>query len=446
MNLFDNQQQENTRDKPLAFRMRPRDFAELYGQQDIVGEGKVLRRAIEADRLQSLIFYGPPGSGKTSIARIIAEKTSADFKKINAVTSGVKEIRKVLKQAKENRDLYDRKTILFIDEIHRFNKAQQDALLPAVEEGIVILIGATTENPYFEVNSPLISRSGIFKLEPLAREDIINILKKALQDEKRGLGDLKIEFEEDIFKFIADRSGGDARVALNTLELAVLSTPPDSEGRIILNQQIVADSMQEKVLNYDKDGDNHYDTISAFIKSIRGSDPDAAVFWLARMVEAGEDPRFIARRMIVHAAEDIGLADPQALVIAQNAARALEYVGLPEARIPLAEAALYLATAPKSNSVITAIDSALEYVRSQETGPVPGHLRDTHYRGASELGNGEGYKYPHSYPGNYVQQQYLPEGCKDVNFFEPGKQGHEQDITNRLDFWRERKQENDDEN
>ncbi|MFW6279105.1 MAG: replication-associated recombination protein A [Bacillota bacterium] len=437
MNLFENENQ-NKGEEPLAYRMRPRSFSELYGQQEIVGTGKVLRRVIEADRLQSLIFYGPPGTGKTSIARIIAEKTSARFIKLNAVTSGVKDIREVIEKAQNNRNLYHKKTILFIDEIHRFNKSQQDALLPSVEEGVLIMVGATTENPYFEVNSPLLSRSRIFRLQPLKKENILDILNEALTDEERGLGDYDIEIDEETLDFIAEGASGDARVALNALELAVLSTSPDQKGKIVLDKETVADSMQEKVLNYDKTGDNHYDTISAFIKSIRGSDPDAVLFWLAKMLEAGEDPRFIARRMIVHAAEDIGLADSRALVVAQSAARALEYVGMPEARIPLAEAALYLATAPKSNSVIKGIDSALDYVRNNESGTVPLHLRDSHYEGSSELGHGDGYKYPHSYPYNYVSQQYLPDGCDDLQFYEPGKQGEETKISERLDFWKKK--------
>lgn len=437
INLFENskQNQQSSDDQPLAYRMRPRSFSELYGQEEIIGEGKVLRRAIEADRLQSLIFYGPPGTGKTSIARIIAETTSAEFIKLNAVTSGVQDIRDVLEKAKNNLNLYDKKTILFIDEIHRFNKSQQDALLPAVEKGTVIMVGATTENPYFEVNSPLLSRSRVFRLHPLTKEEVLSIIKDALQDSERGLGDYDIAVEEKTLDFIAEGADGDARVALNALELAVLSTPPDKEGKIHIDKETVADSMQEKILNYDKTGDNHYDTISAFIKSIRGSDPDAALFWLARMLEAGEDPRFIARRMIVHSAEDIGLADSRALMVAESAARALEHVGMPEARIPLAEAAVYLAAAPKSNSVIKGIDAAMEYVRNHETGAVPLHLRDSHYEGASELDHGKNYKYPHSYPGNYVKQQYLPEESEGLEFYEPGKQGEEAKIKERLDFW-----------
>ncbi|MFW6006481.1 MAG: replication-associated recombination protein A [Halanaerobiales bacterium] len=435
MNLFDNQQsQKNNEDKPLAYRMRPESFDELYGQEEIIGEGKLLRRAIEADRLRSLIFYGPPGTGKTSIAQIIAEKTEAEFVRINAVTSGVKELREVIKKGKNNLSMYNKKTILFIDEIHRFNKSQQDALLPAVEEGIVIMIGATTENPYFEVNSPLLSRSRIFKLKPLKENDIYNILLYALKNEKKGLGSYQVDIDNSTIKYISKLANGDARTALNTLELAVLSTPPDENGNIRVTKKIIADSLQKKVINYDKDGDNHYDTISAFIKSIRGSDPDAAIFWLAKLIEAGEDPKFIARRVIVHAAEDIGLADPQALSVANAAARAVEYVGMPEARIPLAEAVLYLATAPKSNSVVTSIDSAINFVKNNNTGNVPLHLRDTHYQGAEDLDHGKGYKYPHDYPGNYVKQRYFPENIEDVSFYSPGNNKREKQIKKRIKY------------
>lgn len=436
INLFEQSQEERLADKPLAYRMRPRNLDELYGQDEIVGEGKLLRRAIEADRIQSLIFYGPPGTGKTSLAQVIARQTRADFVRLNAVTSGVKDLREVIKRARNNLALHKQKTILFIDEIHRFNKSQQDALLPAVEEGIIIMIGATTENPYFEVNSPLLSRSRIFRLNPLEKEDILRILKNALQDKERGLGSYDLEIGEKELLYIAYLADGDARTALNALELAVLTTPPGPDGKIRINKEIIAESLQKKVLNYDKQGDNHYDTVSAFIKSMRGSDPDAALFWLARMLEAGEDPRFIARRIIVHAAEDVGLADPVALQIASAAAQAVEFVGMPEARIPLAEAVIYIATAPKSNSVIKGIDAALEYVRNNPTGSVPLHLRDVHYRGAEELGHGKGYKYPHDYPGNYVKQQYLPDGLTDLKFYEPSRQGKEEVIRQRINSWK----------
>lgn len=436
MNLFDQTNEESSEDKPLAYRMRPRTFAELYGQEDIVGEAKPLRRAIEADRMQSLILYGPPGTGKTSLARIIAGRTEADFVRLNAVTSGVKNLREVIERAENNRNLYNKKTILFIDEIHRFNKSQQDALLPAVEEGIVIMVGATTENPYFEVNSPLLSRSRIYKLKPLAKEDIQKILKEALADEERGLGEYELEIKENTLDYVAEQADGDARTALNTLELAVLTTPPDEEGRIHINSEVISESLQKKSINYDKDGDNHYDTASALIKSMRGSDPDAALFWLAKMIDAGEDPRFIARRIIVHAAEDVGMADPRALMVARAAAEAVDFVGLPEARIPLAEAVVYIATAPKSNSIVEAIDSALNYVQEHGVGSVPPHLRDAHYSGAGDLGHGKGYKYPHSYPYNYVDQQYLPEDMAEANFYQPGEHGQEKEIKKRLEFWK----------
>lgn len=433
INLFEYNQARTERDKPLAYRMRPRNLDELFGQEHILGEGKLLYRAIKADRINSLILYGPPGTGKTSIAQVIANQTKADYVRLNAVTSGVKELREVIEQARNNLILHNKRTILFIDEIHRFNKAQQDALLPAVEEGIIILIGATTENPYFEVNSPLLSRSRIFRLNPLSEEDIIAILKRALTDSERGLGEYNVEISDKDLKLIASLSEGDARTALNALELAVLTTPPDQEGVIRINEEIIAESLQKKVLNYDKDGDNHYDVVSAFIKSMRGSDPDAALFWLARMLEAGEDPKFIARRVIVHAAEDVGLADPMALLVAVAAARAVEFVGMPEAQIPLAEAVLYIATAPKSNSVCKGISAAMNYVRNNKTGAVPLHLRDASYRGAEKLGYGLDYKYPHDYPGHYVRQQYLPDGLEDLKFYYPGEEGKEGQIKDRLE-------------
>lgn len=433
INLFEYNQARTERDKPLAYRMRPRNLDELFGQEHILGEGKLLYRAIKADRINSLILYGPPGTGKTSIAQVIANQTKADYVRLNAVTSGVKELREVIEQARNNLILHNKRTILFIDEIHRFNKAQQDALLPAVEEGIIILIGATTENPYFEVNSPLLSRSRIFRLNPLSEEDIIAILKRALTDSERGLGEYNVEISDKDLKLIASLSEGDARTALNALELAVLTTPPDQEGVIRINEEIIAESLQKKVLNYDKGGDNHYDVVSAFIKSMRGSDPDAALFWLARMLEAGEDPKFIARRVIVHAAEDVGLADPMALLVAVAAARAVEFVGMPEAQIPLAEAVLYIATAPKSNSVCKGISAAMNYVRNNKTGAVPLHLRDASYRGAEKLGHGLDYKYPHDYPGHYVRQQYLPDGLEDLKFYYPGEEGKEGQIKDRLE-------------
>ena len=431
MNLFEQENDEN-KGNPLAYRMRPQTLDELEGQNEIIGEGQVLRRAIEADIIQSLILYGPPGSGKTSLAQVIANKTDAKFVKLNAVTSGVKDLREVISKAKNNKNIYNQKTILFIDEIHRFNKSQQDALLPAVEEGTVIMIGATTENPYFEVNSPLLSRSQIYHLNSLKKNDIMNILKRAIKNKKRGLGEYNIEYRKKILEYITNLADGDARTALNILEIAVLTTPPDSNGKILLNKDIIADSAQEKKLNYDKDGDNHYDNISAMIKSMRGSDPDAAVFYLAKMIEAGEDPKFIARRIIVHAAEDVGIADPQALVVANSAAKAVEFVGLPEARIPLAEAVIYIATAPKSNSVIKAIDKASNYIKNNDSLSVPSHLKDSHYSGAENLNNGKGYLYPHNYTNNYIEQQYLPDNVQGERFYDPGNLGKEKNIKKRL--------------
>ncbi len=432
MNLFASV--DHSDQKPLAFRMRPECFDELYGQYHLTSEGKLLRRMIDSNRLQSMILYGPPGSGKTSLARVIAENTDSEFKKVNAVTSGVKQLRKIIAEGKDNLQMHQQNTILFIDEIHRFNKAQQDALLPSVEEGYIILVGATTENPYFEVNSPLLSRARVFKLHELSSDDIKKIVLQALNDEERGLGDMNVKIGEEELKFLAEASRGDARTALNSLEIAVLSTSPDDSGAIKIDIEILEECLQEKRKQYDKSGDNHYDIVSAFIKSIRGSDPDAAMFWLARMIEAGEDPMFIARRIIVHAAEDIGLADPRALNIAISAARAVEYVGMPEARLPLAEAVLYLTTAPKSNSTIKAVDNALEYIRKNDIGPVPDHLRDTHYSGADDLGHGEGYKYPHSYPDNFVEQNYLPEMEGELEFYNPDGQGREKKINKYLKY------------
>jgi len=428
-NLFEsknsNENKNNNKEQPLAYRMRPKSLDEIYGQEDIMGENKILRRAIKSDQIQSLILYGPPGTGKTSIASVIAENTDSDFKILNAVTSGVNDIREIIKEAKEKKDLYNTRTILFIDEIHRFNKAQQDALLPAVEKGIVIMIGATTENPYFEVNSPLLSRSRIFQLKPLKKENIEAIIHDALNS-KNGLKDYNVVIDSDTIDYIADIANGDARVALNTLEASVLTTPVDKEGQIIIDQDIIRNSLQKKSLNYDKKGDNHYDNISALIKSMRGSDPDAALFWLAKMIEAGEDPKFIARRIVIHAAEDVGLADPRALLIANAAFDAVNTVGLPEARIPLAEAVIYIASAPKSNSVVKAIDKALKYVRSNPTGTVPVHLRSSNYKGAQNLGRGVSYKYPHDYKNNYVEQNYFPEEIEEQSFLNWSNSGEEE--------------------
>jgi putative ATPase len=406
MDLFDSVRQDILqKESPLAVRMRPQTLEEFVGQEAIVGKGKLLRRAIEADQLTSLIFFGPPGTGKTTLAKVIANTTKARFEQLNAVTAGVGDLRQIVTQAKERLGEHGQRTILFIDEIHRFNKSQQDALLPAVEDGTIVLIGATTENPYFEVNGALLSRSRIFELGSLQSEQISVLLLRALEDKDRGLGQYKVNLEPEALEHLSNTAGGDARIALNALELAVRTTPPSEDGVREITLQIAADSIQRRVIRYDKAGDNHYDTISAFIKSLRGSDPDAALYWLATMLKAGEDPKFIARRLIVHASEDVGLADPQALVQAVSAFRALEVVGLPEARFALAQATLYIAKAPKSNAVLRAIDAAMA---DAGLGTVPTHLQSSHYKGASKLGRGKDYRYPHDYTGNFVEQQYLP--------------------------------------
>jgi putative ATPase len=420
------------RSQPLAARMRPRILAEFVGQDHILGPGQLLRRAIEADRIQSLIFYGPPGTGKTSLAQIIAGQTRSKFERLSGVESNVADMRRVLAAASNRLANTGLPTILFIDEIHRFNKAQQDVLLPDVEAGIVRLIGATTHNPFFFVNSPLVSRSQIFELRPLTEQDLLDLLHRALKDPDRGLGYMKVEAEEDALRHLAKLSDGDARKALNSLDIAALTTPPEADGTIKISLATAEQSIQKKAIVYD-DEDAHYDTISAFIKSMRGSDPDASLYWLAKMIHAGEDPRFIARRIVVHAAEDVGLADPMALVLANAAFQAAEFIGWPEARIPLAEATLYIATAPKSNTVITAIDAALEDVKSGRTLPVPEHLRDSHYAGAKRLGHGEGYKYAHDFPGHHLAQDYLGAVKR---YYEPTEQGVEKKIKDRLDKWR----------
>jgi putative ATPase len=409
MELF----KEETSVSPLAYRMCPRILDEYVGQRHILGHGKLLRRAIEADRITSLILYGPPGTGKTALARIIAEKTKAHFEWLNAATIGLDEIRKVIRQAKD-RKANGIHTIVFLDEIHRFNKLQQDALLPDVEEGNIILIAATVENPFFYVNSALLSRSQVFELKPLAEEDILKVLSNSLQDKERGFGNLNLIADEDALKHIAKMSDGDARRALSALEIAVLTTDPDKDGNIKITVQIAVESIQKKVIVYDKKGDQHYDTISAFIKSMRGSDPDAAIYYLAKMLYAGEDPRFIARRIVICASEDVGNADPMALVIATSALRAVEFIGMPEARIPLAQATIYVAKAAKSNACYKAIEAALKDISTEETMEVPDHLKDSHYPGAKKLGHGIGYKYPHDYEG-YVEQDYLPKKKKYYN-------------------------------
>jgi putative ATPase len=424
---------ELQRHQPLAARMRPRDLSEFAGQAHILGPGQLLRRAIEADRLQSLIFYGPPGTGKTSLAQIIARQTRSKFERLSGVESNVADMRRVLAAAANRVENKGQSTILFIDEIHRFNKAQQDVLLPDVEAGVVRLIGATTHNPFFFVNSPLVSRSQIFELRPLSEEDLYGLLRGALRDQERGLGFMKVLAEESALKHLAKLSDGDARKALNALEIAALTTAPGANGVIHIDLTTAEQSIQKKAVVYD-DEDAHYDTISAFIKSMRGSDPDAALYWLAKMIHAGEDPRFIARRIVIHAAEDVGLADPMALVLANAAFQAAEFIGWPEARIPLAEATIYIATAPKSNSTVMAIDSAIKDVESGRTLPVPEHLRDASYPGAKRLGHGEGYKYAHDFPEHFVAQDYLGAAR---HYYEPTDQGVEKKIKERLDKWRE---------
>jgi putative ATPase len=423
---------ETSRHQPLAARMRPRRLDEFAGQTHILGPGQLLRRAIEADRIQSLIFFGPPGTGKTSLAQIIARQTKSKFERLSGVESNVADMRRVLAAAANRLENTGQPTILFIDEIHRFNKAQQDILLPDVESGVVRLIGATTHNPFFFVNSPLVSRSQIFELRPLTEDELFSLLQSALTDAERGLGYLKIKAEEDALRHLAKIADGDARKALNALEIAALTTSPQKNGVVHIDLAAAEQSIQKKAVVYD-DEDAHYDTISAFIKSMRGSDPDAALYWLAKMIHAGEDPRFIARRIVICAAEDVGLADPMALVLANTALQVSEFVGWPEARIPLAEATVYIATANKSNSAYLAIDAALEDVRSGRTLPVPEHLRDTHYKGAERLGHGKGYEYAHDHPGHFVAQDYLgAEKC----YYQPTEQGVEKKIKERVEKWR----------
>ena len=420
--------------EPLAARMRPRTLAEYVGQGHILAPGKLLRRAIEADRIQSLIFFGPPGTGKTSLAQIIANQTRSRFERLSGVESNVADMRRVLGTAANRLANSGATTLLFIDEIHRFNKSQQDTLLPDVENGTVRLIGATTHNPFFFVNSPLVSRSQIFELQPISLAETAQLIQRALDDGERGLGHLNCEAAPEVVEHLARVSDGDARKALNSLEIAALTTPPDDDGTVRITLQIAEDCIQKKAVVYDGDEDAHYDTISAFIKSMRGSDVDATLYWLAKMIHAGEDPRFIARRIVIHAAEDVGLADPMALVVANAAFQAAEFIGWPEARIPIAEAAIYIAGANKSNSVIKAIDAALADVRSGKTIPVPPHLKDSHYAGAAKLGHGEGYKNSHDFPGHFVAQDYLGAARR---FYEPTEQGAEKKIKARVDYWRE---------
>ena len=428
MDLFD-YMRETTKEKesPLASRMRPTTLDEVVGQQHIIGKDKLLYRAIKADKLSSVIFYGPPGTGKTTLAKVIANTTSAEFTQINATVAGKKDMEEVVNKAKELKGMYQKRTILFIDEIHRFNKGQQDYLLPFVEDGTIILIGATTENPYFEVNGALLSRSSVFELCPLSQEEVETLILRAVQDEKKGMGSYHAVIDEDALHFLADLAGGDARSALNAVELGILTTPRSEDGMIHITLDVASECIQKRVVRYDKTGDNHYDTISAFIKSMRGSDPDAAVYYLAKMLYAGEDIKFIARRIMICASEDVGNADPMALNVAVSAAQAVERIGMPEAQIILSQAVLYVATAPKSNSACNAVFAAMDNVKKYKT-TVPVHLQDAHYKGSAKLGHGIGYKYAHDYPNHYVKQQYLPDEIKDAVFYEASDNGYEQTI------------------
>ena len=429
MDLFEYMRQQNMKDEsPLASRLRPTTLDEVVGQQHIVGKDKLLYRAIKADKLSSIIFYGPPGTGKTTLAKVIANTTSAEFMQTISTSAGKKDMEEVVAAAKNNQGMYGKKTILFIDEIHRFNKGQQDYLLPFVEDGTIILIGATTENPYFEVNPALLSRSVIFELKKLSTEDIRTLLLRAVNDTEKGMGSYHAQMDDDALEFLADMANGDARAALTAIELGILTTDRSEDGIIHITLDVASECIQKRVINYDKTGDNHYDTISAFIKSMRGSDPDAAVYYLARMLYAGEDVKFIARRIMILASEDIGNADPQALQVAVAAAQAVERLGMPEARIVLAQAVTYMASAPKSNSAINAIDKAMRVVQETKTPPVPVHLQDAHYKSAGKLGHGKGYKYAHDYKNHYVKQQYLPDGLTGEVFYEPSENGYEQQI------------------
>ena len=429
MDLFDYMREQNKeKESPLASRLRPTTLEEVVGQQHIIGRDKLLYRAIKADKLQSVIFYGPPGTGKTTLAKVIARTTSAEFMQINATSAGKKDMEAVIEKAKQLQGMYGKRTILFIDEIHRFNKGQQDYLLPFVEDGTVTLIGATTENPYFEVNGALISRSIIFELRPLEKDDIKTLLHRALEDMEKGMGAYHAVADEEALEFLADVSNGDARSALNAIELGILTTERSADGLIHITLDVASECIQKRVIKYDKSGDSHYDNISAFIKSMRGSDPDAAVYYLAKMLYAGEDVTFIARRIMICASEDVGNADPNALTVAVSAAQAVERLGMPEARIVLAQAVTYVASAPKSNAAYLAVDKALSVVRKSRTAPVPTYLCDAHYKGAAKLGRGIGYKYAHDYPNHYVEQQYLPDAYKDMKFYEPTENGYEQTI------------------
>lgn len=429
MDLFDYMREQTQKEEaPLASRLRPEQLEDVVGQEHIIGKDKLLYRAIKADKLSSIIFYGPPGTGKTTLAKVIAHTTSADFKQMNATVAGKKDMEQVVAEAKTNLAGYQRKTILFVDEIHRFNKAQQDYLLPFVEDGTVILIGATTENPYFEVNSALLSRSRIFELKPLSKENILTLIHRAVSDREKGMGAFRAAIDEDAADFLADVAGGDARAALNAIELAVLTTDRGADGLIHIDLAVAQECIQKRAVKYDKDGDNHYDTISAFIKSMRGSDPDAAVYYLARMLYAGEDIKFIARRIMICASEDVGNADPMALVVATNASLAIERIGMPEAQIILAQACSYVACAPKSNSAVMSISDAMAEVERSGNAPIPPYLQDAHYGGHEALGRGIGYRYAHDYPNNWVNQQYLPDAVKDKTFYHLSDNGYEAKI------------------
>lgn len=425
-------EEELKKNAPLADRMRPETLKEFVGQNHLLGENKFLNRAIKADRITSMIFYGPPGTGKTTLAMIIANSTNMRFKKLSAVTSGVKDIREVVNGAEENLKLYGKRTILFIDEIHRFNKAQQDALLPFVERGIIILIGATTENPYFEVNKALLSRVMVLVLEPLGKNDLRNLVKRALSNKEKGLGNYKIDITDEAIDYLITVAEGDGRNLLNSLEIGVLSTEEDKDGIRLIDLETIKDSILIKTAKYDKGGDEHYNTISAFIKSMRGSDPDATLYWLAKMINAGEDPKFIARRIIIAASEDVGNADPNALLIANAAFNSVDNIGMPEGRIILAQAAVYIATAPKSNASYLGIDKALNHIRNEKIGEVPTHLKDAHYHGAEKLGHGKGYKYPHDYKENFIIQQYMPTNMELNTYYTPTENGYEKEIKKRM--------------
>ena len=435
MDLFD-YMRANTMEKesPLASRMRPTTLDEVVGQKHIIGKDKLLYRAIKADKLVSVIFYGPPGTVKTTLAKVIANTTSARFEQINATVAGKKDMEEIVKNAKDSIGMYGQKTILFVDEIHRFNKSQQDYLLPFVEDGTITLIGATTENPYFEVNNALLSRSRIFELKPLEKQDIRELVMRAVYDTEKGMGTYSADITDEAADFLADVANGDARAALNAVELGILTTDKSDDGKIHITIDVAAECIQKRVVRYDHDGDNHYDTISAFIKSMRGSDPDAAVYYLARMLYAGEDVKFIARRIMICASEDVGNADPNALVVAVSAAQAVERIGMPESQIILSQAAAYVATAPKSNAAYMGIAKAMKTVADTRTMPVPAHLQDRHYKGAEKLGHGLGYKYAHDYPNHYVTQQYLPDGMEGMRFYEPSENGYEKKIREHMEF------------